>query len=434
MDMFASHNVKVRIVKIQIGPSTTRYEIAPERGVKVGNVTKLKNDIAMALAAAEVRIEAPIPGKSVIGIEFANKSRTTVTLREMVEAMPKNKSRLLIAMGKDIYNTPIYADISKMPHVIVAGATGAGKSVWLNSMIASLLMTCTPDEVQMLMIDPKRVELTPYNGIPHLRRDVITDKEQGVGALLEIAREMDARYARFEACAVKHIGDYNKRNPANKLPYIVVIIDEFADLVKCSQKTEIVIDRLASLARATGIHLVIATQRPSVDVITGIIKANIPSRIAFAVSSQTDSRCVMDANGAELLLGMGDLLFQSSEAPHPVRMQGAFCTNDEIQAIVDFWRDQATPRFVAEAPVISYEDPVEQALIDAARFVVAEGAASTNGIRKRFRVSHEKALAIMQQLETLAIVSQHEGTKPRKVLMNADQLAEIIGREEVCLI
>ena len=311
-DTLASFGVGAKVIHIERGPSITRYELKPERGVKISRISSLADDLALALAATSVRIEAPIPGKSAVGIEVPNAVVSIVSIREILEALPMRGSipPLAMALGKDITGQPVYGDLGRMPHLLVAGATGAGKSVCLNSIIASLLATATPDQVQMLMIDPKRVELTVYNGIPHLVKDVITDARLAAGALFEMTKEMDSRYERFAKASVRKIEEYNAKFPDEPLPYVVIVIDELADLMLIAPaKVETTICRLAQLARATGIHLVVATQRPSVDVITGIIKANIPSRIAFAVSSQVDSRTILDMAGAERLLGRGDIRF-----------------------------------------------------------------------------------------------------------------------------
>src|SRR6202163_2946440 len=325
-DTLASFGVGAKVTHIERGPSITRYELRPERGVKISRISSLADDIALALAATSVRIEAPIPGKSAVGIEVPNSTVSIVAIREILQSIPSGIP-LPMALGKDITGRPVVGDLAKMPHLLVAGATGAGKSVCLNCVIASLLVHATPDQLELLMIDPKRVELTVYNGIPHLKHDVITDPSMAAGALANITREMDDRYERFAREGVRKIEEFNAKYPDQKLPYIVVVIDELADLMLVAPaKVEMLVMRLAQLARATGIHLVVATQRPSVDVITGLIKANIPSRIAFAVSSQVDSRVILDMNGAERLLGRGDMLYLPIDAPKPIRAQGALVT------------------------------------------------------------------------------------------------------------
>ena len=301
--------------------------------MKISRIASLADDLALALAATSVRIEAPIPGKSAVGIEVPNKTVSVVAIREILDALP-NRGQvppIWMALGKDITGRPVFGDLCNMPHLLVAGATGSGKSVCLNTIIASLLVSATPDQVQLLMIDPKRVELQVYNGIPHLIKEVITDPRLAAGALFEMTKEMEARYERFAKAGVRKIEEYNAKYPEQHLPYVVIVIDELADLMLVAPaKVETTIMRLAQLARATGIHLVVATQRPSVDVITGLIKANVPSRIAFAVSSQTDSRVILDMNGAERLLGRGDMLYLPIDAPKPIRAQGAFITNAEV--------------------------------------------------------------------------------------------------------
>ncbi len=344
-DTLASFGVGAKVTHIERGPSITRYELRPERGVKISRISSLADDIALALAATSVRIEAPIPGKSAVGIEVPNTTVSVVAIREVFERGPKDRAPLSIALGKDITGKAVFGDLAKMPHLLVAGATGAGKSVCLNCIIASLLVNATPDQLELLMIDPKRVELTVYNGIPHLKNEVITDPGMAAGALAMITREMDQRYERFARDGVRKIEEYNAKNPDETLPYIVVVIDELADLMLVAPaKVEMLVMRLAQLARATGIHLVVATQRPSVDVITGLIKANIPSRIAFAVSSQVDSRVILDMGGAERLLGRGDMLYLPIDAPKPIRAQGALVTNHEIDRLVAFWKRQPKPR------------------------------------------------------------------------------------------
>ncbi|MFI5389025.1 MAG: DNA translocase FtsK, partial [Candidatus Eremiobacterales bacterium] len=340
-DTLASFGVGVTVTHIERGPTVSRYELTPERGVKVSAIKALSDNIQLALAAQSVRIEAPIPGKAAVGVEVPNSAVSIVAIREILDYLPKGDNKLSIGFGKDITGRPIVADLGRMPHLLVAGATGAGKSVCLNVIIASLIATCTPDAVQLLLIDPKRVELIEYNGIPHLIRDCIVDPKLAAGALYELTKEMDTRYERFARAGVRKIEEYNLENPDDRMPYIVVVIDELADLMLVAPtRVETSICRIAQLARATGIHLVVATQRPSVDVITGLIKANIPSRIAFAVSSQVDSRTILDMAGAERLLGRGDMLFLPMDAPKPGRVQGALVTSAEIERHCEFWRAQ----------------------------------------------------------------------------------------------
>src|SRR5579884_128284 len=449
-DTLASFGVGAKVIRSVRGPSITRYELRPDRGVKISRISALADDLALALAATSVRIEAPIPGKSAVGIEVPNTTVSVVAIREILEHIPRGGSPLQMALGKDITGRPVYGDLGKMPHLLVAGATGAGKSVCLNCIIASLLVTATPDELELLMIDPKRVELTIYNGIPHLKNEVITDPSLAAGALAMITREMDQRYEKFAKAGVRKIEEYNAKFPAERLPYIVVVIDELADLMLIAPaKVEMLIMRLAQLARATGIHLVVATQRPSVDVITGLIKANIPSRIAFAVSSQVDSRTILDMGGAERLLGRGDMLYLPIDAPKPVRAQGALVTGAEIERLVDFWRAQAKAdgsRAMEITPIREDDergnggerkvDPlwydVAKALLDARVVRGDQNVGSIAELQRLFSIGHPRALRIMKQLEEFGIVGPNEGTKPRAVVIESpadlERIAERIGK------
>ncbi len=436
-DTLASFGVGAKVTHIERGPSITRYELKPERGVKISRIASLADDIALALAATSVRIEAPIPGKSAVGIEVPNATVSIVAVREILEAIP-NRGQvppLWMALGKDITGRPVFGDLAKMPHLLVAGATGAGKSVCLNCIIASLLSSATPDQVQMLMIDPKRVELTVYNGIPHLIKDVITDPRLAAGALFEMTKEMDARYERFAKAGVRKIEEYNAKYPDEKLPYVVIIIDELADLMLIAPaRVETTIMRLAQLARATGIHLIVATQRPSVDVITGLIKANIPSRIAFAVSSQIDSRTILDMGGAERLLGRGDMLYLPIDAPKPVRAQGALINNNEVSRLVDFWAKQARPDNLLDVEIVPISDEdgakrdVDPLCYEAATFIIETQYASTAQLQSKFSIGHPRAVRIMKQLEEFKVVGQHEGTKPRRIILGLAELEQIASR------
>jgi S-DNA-T family DNA segregation ATPase FtsK/SpoIIIE len=449
-DTLASFGVGAKVTHIERGPSITRYELKPERGVKISRISSLADDLALALAATSVRIEAPIPGKSAVGIEVPNTTVSIVAIREILEHVPRSVPPLSMALGKDITGRPVFGDLGKMPHLLVAGATGAGKSVCLNGIIASLLVTATPDQLELLMIDPKRVELTVYNGIPHLKNEVITDPSLAAGALAMITREMDQRYERFAKAGVRKIEEYNAKFPDEKLPYIVVVIDELADLMLVAPaKVEMLIMRLAQLARATGIHLVVATQRPSVDVITGLIKANIPSRIAFAVSSQVDSRTILDMGGAERLLGRGDMLYLPIDAPKPIRAQGALVTGPEIDRLVNFWKAQAKPDEAKAMEIVPIRDDDEKGgngerktddlWYDAAKFLldarVAKGdpgVGSTAALQARFSIGHPRAVRLMRQLEEFGIVGPNEGTKPRNVILESpadlERIADRIGR------
>lgn len=435
-DTLGSFGVGAKVVHIERGPSITRYELRPERGVKISRIASLADDLALALAATAVRIEAPIPGKSAIGIEVPNKTVSVVSIREILEALP-NRGQvppLWMALGKDITGRPVFGDLCKMPHLLIAGATGAGKSVCLNTIIASLLVSATPDQVQILMIDPKRVELTSYNGIPHLIKDVIADPRLAAGALFEMTKEMDVRYERFAKAGVRKIEEYNTKFPDERLPYVVIAIDELADLMLVApSKVETTIMRIAQLARATGIHLVVATQRPSVDVITGLIKANVPSRIAFAVSSQTDSRVILDMGGAERLLGRGDMLYLPIDAPKPVRAQGALITSSEVNRLVEFWARQSRPDNLLDVEVVPLGDDdarkeSDPLCYEAAKFLIETNYASTAALQSRFAIGHPRAVRLMKQLEDFKVVGQHEGTKPRKILVGVTELEMIAPR------
>ena len=435
-DTLASFGVGAKVVHIERGPAITRYELRPERGVKIARISSLADDIALALAATSVRIEAPIPGKSAVGIEVPNSVISVVAIKEILEAIPHRGTlpQLAMALGKDITGRPIIGDLAKMPHLLIAGATGAGKSVCLNTIITSLLVSATPKQLQMLMIDPKRVELTVYNGIPHLVADVVNDPRMAAGALYDMTKKMDERYEKFARAGVRKIEEYNAKFPDEQLPYVVIAIDELADLMLVAPaKVEASICRLAQLARATGIHLVVATQRPSVDVITGIIKANIPSRIAFAVSAQVDSRVILDMPGAERLLGRGDMLYLPIDAPKPVRVQGALVTVGEVNRLVAHWAAQANPENKVDVEIVPIGDDEERRNVDplayeAARFIIDTNFASTAQLQTRFSIGHPRAVRIMKQLEELKVVGPHEGTKPRRVLVTQTELETMANR------
>ncbi|HEY6449988.1 MAG TPA: DNA translocase FtsK [Candidatus Cybelea sp.] len=430
-DTLASFGVGAKVSHIERGPSITRYELKPERGVKISRIASLADDLALALAATSVRIEAPIPGKSAVGIEIPNLTVAIVTIREILDAVP-NRGQvppLWMALGKDITGRPVIGDLCKMPHLLVAGATGAGKSVCLNMIIASLLVSATPDQLQMLMIDPKRVELAVFNGIPHLIKDVIADPRLAAGALFEMTKEMESRYERFAKASVRKIEEYNAKYADERLPYVVIVIDELADLMLVAPaKVETTIMRLAQLGRATGIHLLVATQRPSVDVITGLIKANVPSRIAFAVSSQADSRVILDMNGAERLLGRGDMLYLPIDAPKPIRAQGALITASEVNRLVEFWARQSRPDNLLDVEVVPVGDEelaqrdTDPLCYQAARFIIETNYASTAALQSQFSIGHPRAVRLMRQLEEFKVVGQHEGTKPRKILVGVPEL------------
>ena len=424
------------INQVTKGPTITRYEIQPKAGVKVSKIVGLVDDIALSLAAKSIRIEAPIPGKSAIGIEVPNEESQIVTLREVIESdeFNSNSYSLNFAIGKDISGLPIIADIAKMPHLLIAGSTGSGKSVCVNTIINSILYSANPDEVKFLMIDPKVVELTNYNGIPHLLIPVVTDPKKASFALNWAVTEMTKRYKLFADNGVRDISGYNERCE-EKLPKVVIIIDELADLMMVSpNEVEDAICRLAQMARAAGMHLIVATQRPSVDVITGVIKANIPSRIAFAVSSQTDSRTILDMGGAEKLLGKGDMLFYPVGAPKPIRLQGAFISDREVGNIVGYVKSQVdeinyTTDLIDNIDKgISLENVSEDDLIkDAIEFVVSSNQGSASMLQRKFRIGYNRAARLIDEMEERGIVGPSEGSKPRKVLMSKEEYADSVG-------
>lgn len=449
-DVLGSFNVEVNITNIARGPSVTRYEVQPAAGVKVSKITNLSDDIALNLAAEGVRIEAPIPGKPAIGIEVPNSQKDMVSLRELLEApeFQKSKSKLTFGVGKDIAGNVIIGDIARMPHMIIAGATGSGKSVCTNSIIMSILYHATPEEVKLILIDPKIVEFRVYDGIPHLLIPVVTEPKKAAGALNWAVQEMLRRYDTFAKYSVRNLEDYNRicmEKPElelQKMPQIVICIDELADLMMtASKEVEEAICRLAQLARAAGMHLIIATQRPTTDIITGLIKANIPSRIALSVMSQIDSRIILDMSGAEKLLGHGDMLYLPSGQPKPVRVQGCFVSTQEIEKVVEFIKSQSDSEYdmqiVSEVDRMavtgdkknnSAEDVVPNGdgdLIEQAiEVVVAAGQASTSNLQRRLRLGYARAARIMDELEEMGIIGPYEGAKPRRVLMSPMQLEE----------
>jgi len=431
----ASFGVEARVIRWETGPVVTRFELQPAPGVKVQKITSLQNDIALALAASSVRLEAPIPGKAAIGVELPNERPGLVHLREMLMSpeLQQAASPLTVSVGKGIAGHPIVADLVAMPHLLIAGATGAGKSVALNSMIATLLFRATPEQVRFLMIDPKRVELTSYNGIPHLLSPVVTGPREAAAKLRWAIQEMESRYALFAGEGVRNIQAFNGQHPDRPLAYIVIIVDELADLMMVSPKDfEEIICRLAQMTRAVGIHLVVATQRPSVDVITGLIKANIPSRIAFAVSSQVDSRTILDHPGAERLLGRGDMLFAPIGANRPMRVQGSYVSDVESQRLVEFWRAQGQPEFVEELIKAGEAAPAEEGggddslLADAARLVVGAGYGSVSLLQRKMRIGYVRAARLVDQLEEKGIVGPSQGSSPREVLVGLDALERIL--------
>ncbi len=428
-----SFGVRAKVLDVVRGPAVTRYEVQPATGVKVSRIVGLTDDIALALAAKDVRMEAPIPGKSAIGIEVPNMEVSVVTMREVMEtpAFQTAAAKLSIAFGRDISGQTIVGNLARMPHLLVAGATGSGKSVCINGIITSILYKAKPDEVKFLMIDPKMVELNVYNGIPHLLAPVVTDPRRASLALKKIVVEMEKRYELFSKSATRNIEGYNTLmadNPAAVLPYIVVIVDELADLMMvAANDVEDSIARLAQMARAAGIHLIIATQRPSVDVITGVIKANIPSRIAFGVSSQVDSRTILDMAGAEKLLGRGDMLFLPVGMSKPIRVQGAFLSDQEVEALVAYARDQGEAEYKEDlVPEIDADsdDPdmqVDELFDQAVQIVVEAKQASVSLLQRRMRIGYTRAARLIDQMEARLIVGPYEGSKPREVLMSLEQ-------------
>ncbi len=429
-DTLKSFNVNANVAQVSVGPTIARYELQLRPGVKVSKIVNLSNDIALSLATKGIRIEAPIPGKAAVGIEVPNKEITKVYLREVLESQDfkKNKSKISFALGKNVSGSNIIADISKMPHLLIAGSTGSGKSVCINTLISSILFKANPDEVKMLLIDPKVVELSVYNGIPHLLVPVVTDPKKASGALNWAVQEMTDRYKKFAAKNVRDIRGYNGSNVSEeeKLSQIIIIIDELSDLMMIApSEVEDSICRLAQMARAAGIHLVVATQRPSVDVITGLIKANIPSRISFAVSSQTDSRTILDMGGAEKLLGKGDMLFYPVGESKPLRVQGTFISQKEIESLVNFIKNQTSPDYIEgvfnETKDIFIESEEDELVEEAIKLVVEAGQASILMLQRRLRIGYNRAARIIDQLEERRIIGGFEGSKPRKVLINKEE-------------
>ncbi|MGH4119918.1 DNA translocase FtsK [Clostridium sp.] len=439
-ETLSSFGVEAKVIQVTKGPSVTRFELQPNPGVKVSKIVNLADDIALNLASSGVRIEAPIPGKAAVGIEVPNKELSAVYLREVIESnefLSSNKN-LSFSLGKDIGGNCVVSDLTKMPHLLVAGATGSGKSVCINSLIISLLYKYSPEEVKLLLIDPKVVELNMYNGIPHLLIPVVTDPKKSAGALNWAVNEMSRRYKTFADNNVRSIEGYNelvnKGTAENKLPCIVIIIDELADLMMvCANDVEEYIGRLAQMARAAGMHLVIATQRPSVDVITGVIKANIPSRISFAVSSQIDSRTILDSAGAEKLLGKGDMLFYPVGEAKPIRIQGAFVSQEEVERVVAFIKDQKTEVNYEKEIIDEIEGnlnnkdedlDIDELLNEAIRIVVENGQASTSLLQRKLKIGYNRAARIIEQMEDRSIISGRNGSKPREVLLSDSELKD----------
>ncbi len=446
-----SFGVHVTITNVSCGPSVTRYELQPEQGVKVSRITALSDDIKLNLAAADIRIEAPIPGKAAVGIEVPNKENSMVAFRDMIESkeFTDHPSDIAFAVGKDIGGQTIITDIAKMPHLLIAGATGSGKSVCINTLIMSILYKAKPSDVRMIMVDPKVVELNVYNGIPHLLIPVVTDPKKASAALNWAVMEMTERYKKFADVNVRDLKGYNEKvsevaylNDENyqKLPQIVIIIDELADLMMVAPgEVEDSICRLAQMARAAGLHLIIATQRPSVNVITGLIKANIPSRVAFAVSSAIDSRTILDGSGAEKLLGKGDMLFFPSGYPKPVRIQGAFISDKEVSSVVEFLKknnneasysddihDKINNAKLGEAVVAGGGDERDEYFAEAGKFIIEKDKASIGMLQRVYKIGFNRAARIMDQLAEAGVVGPEEGTKPRKILMSPEQFEQYL--------
>ena len=450
-----SFGITVSISNVSVGPSVTRYELQPEQGVKLAKIVSLSNDIKMRLAAADIRIEAPIPGKSAVGIEVPNKNSQVVYLGDILSspAFLENRMKLAFGVGKDIGGKVVVTDIAKMPHLLVAGATGAGKSVSINTLIMSILYRYSPEEVRMIMVDPKVVELQVYNGIPHLLIPVVTDPKKAAAALNWAVAEMTSRYKKFAAYGVRDLSGYNEKirglteeerekEGLSVLPQILIIIDELADLMMVSaSEVEDAIVRLTQLARACGMHLIIATQRPSVNVITGLIKANVPSRIAFSVSSGVDSRTIIDMNGAEKLLGKGDMLFFPQNLPKPIRVQGAFVSDEEVAKVTEFLKSQGEAEYNHSISKSLEKEATEETggsqsdrdelFAEAGSLVIETDKASIGFLQRKFRIGFNRAARIMDQLAAEHVVGEEEGTKARKVLMNMEEFEELLSTERM---
>ncbi|MCR5153712.1 MAG: DNA translocase FtsK [Lachnospiraceae bacterium] len=448
-----SFGVRVTVNNVSCGPSVTRYELMPEQGVKVSRITSLADDIKLNLAAADIRIEAPIPGKAAIGIEVPNKENSTVFLRELIESdsFKQHKSNICFTVGKDIGGQTVIGDIAKMPHLLIAGATGSGKSVCINTIVMSILYKANPDDVKLIMIDPKVVELSVYNGIPHLLIPVVTDPKKASAALNWAVAEMTDRYKKFAELGVRDFKGYNEQVAKlkadgsdvdrKKMYQMVIIVDELADLMMVAPgDVEDAICRLAQMARAAGIHLILATQRPSVNVITGLIKANVPSRIAFAVSSGIDSRTILDLVGAEKLLGKGDMLYFPSGLPKPVRIQGAFVSDKEVSSVVDFlkaenaeiirYSDEVTSKIESKesenTQASGSNDGPDEYFAEAGRFIIEKDKASIGLLQRLLKIGFNRAARIMDQLCEAGLVGEEEGTKPRKILMTMDEFESFL--------
>ncbi|PFC48316.1 DNA translocase FtsK, partial [Bacillus cereus] len=432
---FNNFHVGAHVINVSQGPAVTRFEVQPDPGVKVNKITNLSDDIKLSLAAKDIRIEAPIPGKSAIGIEVPNKESKPVFLREILRSpvFTKSESPLTVALGLDISGDPIVTDIRKMPHGLIAGATGSGKSVCINAILTSILYKAKPHEVKLMLIDPKMVELAPYNAVPHLVAPVITDVKAATAALKWAVEEMERRYELFAHAGARDLTRYNtivseREIPGETLPYIVIVIDELADLMMVAPgDVEEAICRIAQKARACGIHLLVATQRPSVDVITGLIKSNIPTRIAFTVSSQVDSRTIIDIGGAEKLLGRGDMLFLGNGTSKPVRVQGVYVSDDEIEKTVDHVKKQMKPNYLfKQEDLLAKTEQAEsedELFFEACQFVVEQGGASTSSVQRKFRIGYNRAARLIEEMQSQGIISEARGTKPRDVLISEDEFA-----------
>ncbi len=441
-----SFGVHAKVIHYSVGPTVTRFELKPEMGVRVSKIEGLSNELAMALEATHIRIEAPIPGKSAVGIEIPNTKAASVPLHDVLasDEFQQGHGHILVALGKDITGKTVVTDLAKAPHLLIAGSTGSGKSVCINAIITSIIYHSRPDEVKLMLIDPKVVELSVYNGIPHLRTEVVTDMKKAQGTLNWAVREMEARYQLFAGARVRNIEGYNKANPDKKMPYILIIVDEFADLMNVAAKeVEVLIQRLTQKARAAGIHLILATQRPSADVITGVIKSNIPSRIAFMVESGLNSRIILDEGGAEALLGKGDMLFKQAGALSTVRIQGAFISDEEVEDVVNYVRNEC----LKQEAVVTYEpidlsipekadnpedmeEEKDELLAEAAEWVLDTKRPSVSALQRRFRIGYTRAGRLMDNMQRLGIVGPAEGTRPRDILMDKSQLTAVLKAEE----
>ncbi|MFM1543937.1 DNA translocase FtsK, partial [Helcococcus ovis] len=452
VDTLESFGISSEVVNINNGPTVTSYEVKPQSGIKVSKIVNLSNNLAMALASPGIRIEAPIPGKPYVGIEVPNQNKDIVTFKSLIstDEFQKEDDDITVAVGKDLFGKPLYAKINEMPHLLIAGATGSGKSVLMNVIIMSIIYKYSPNEVEFIMIDPKMVELKIYSGIPHLKgRKVVTKAQEATASLYEAVKEMTTRFEKFSKTGCRDIKSYNKKveednedGTLEKMPYLVVIIDELSDLMmEASKDVENYITRLAQMGRASGVHLLIATQRPSVNVITGIIKANIPSRIAFQVASNIDSRTIIDMSGAEKLLGKGDMLYYPGKLPKPKRAQGAFLTDSEVERVVTFVKnkneeikhDESFNKVITEAANKSGEsvDDLDELFDEAVNFVISENQASISAIQRRFRVGYARAGRIIDQMTRKGIVSEQDGSKPRNILKTLEEIEMEDSNEEI---